>query len=181
MSATIINSLSVTSVLLLGSVLWNNMFPFAWALGESHPNDTATPQLATYADEQLGISLQYPREWRSLARQASGRYGDEDGFFQIMAMTDTSPDIVTACQLWADHRLNPYGSSPTVGAWTTVDGAPACFVWPSADQSPLVNGLPQAIAVIRSPFIAGVTIVLIGDLAHFESLTGSVRVHEPAQ
>ncbi|WP_050183447.1 LysM peptidoglycan-binding domain-containing protein [Domibacillus robiginosus] len=102
------------------------------------------PSKKTYTNSVYHVQIQYPSPWK---RVSDERYEGPDGFFQISAVA-SQKSIYDICRDEAFHSLQPYGSSPRlVGA--NIQQQEACFIFPSEDQPPEMNG--QAALIVRYP------------------------------
>jgi len=115
---------------------------------------------ATFSNLTYAISLQYPADWQPVPGYGSAEIGEVrfaaiNGFFQIDAMDADSIDDVAAAE--AGHRLQPYGSQPTIET-LQIQGQEARLILPSADQptgmyyqAALIVRYPQPVNVIGTP------------------------------
>jgi hypothetical protein len=106
---------------------------------------------ADFSSLAYAISLQYPADWQPISGYTdpdtgATRFAAINGFFQIGAMDAASIDDVAAAE--AGHKLQPYGSQPTVEIME-IQGQEARMILPSADQ---LSGMDdQAALIIRYP------------------------------
>jgi len=116
------------------------------------PSPTAYQDMwLTFSSRAYAISLQYPADWQPVPGYGSPETGDTrfaaiNGFFQIGAMDSDSIDGATAAE--AQHRLQPYGSQPTIET-LQVQGQEARLIVPSDDQPAGMQN--QAAIIIRYP------------------------------
>ena len=104
-----------------------------------------------YSNLAYAISLQYPADWQLVPGYGSPETGEIrfaaiNGFFQIGAMDAASIDDVVAAE--AGHRLQPYGSQPTIET-LQIQGQEARLILPSDDQP--ASLLYQAAIIVRYP------------------------------
>jgi hypothetical protein len=124
---------------------------------------TPTPYMdmwTTFSNLAYAISLQYPADWQPVPGYGSPETGETrfaaiNGFFQIGAMDAASIDDVAAAE--AGHRLQPYGSQPTIET-LQIQGQEARLILPSADQpagmhyqAALIVRYPQPVNVVGTP------------------------------
>lgn len=100
------------------------------------PTPTPTPQpenWENYEDSVYQAGFDYPAAWRDVSDDLMTRLAGDDGFVQLTVVSSPADlDRVAADQ--AFHKLQPYGSSPVIEAFTLSDGRQARLVLPSADQ-----------------------------------------------
>ncbi|MBC8079874.1 MAG: LysM peptidoglycan-binding domain-containing protein [Gorillibacterium sp.] len=108
----------------------------------------AIPRLGTafFSSAAYKVAFPYPSDWR---RVNETRYEGVAGFFQISAISSDQP-LQELCRTEAYHRLMPYGSSPRIVP-ARVQGREACYIFPSADQSPELRGQAALIAEYPEP------------------------------
>lgn len=146
---------------------------------------TSTPDagvLQHYPDDAFGVTFAFPAAWRKMP-DYNDRYGGDDGFVTVdTGLTGGMWTIQSACEHVAGHKLQPYGSAPNI-AYTTIDGRPACFIWPSADQDPgfeQVAGLvalpPQTIRIGDTTYLF---LMLNADKGHLEAIARTVQFRRP--
>src|SRR5271157_5183002 len=82
-----------------------------------------------YVDKVYQITFRYPKDWK-VDPSVPYAHGD-DGYVKITASGGDTPRQV--CQGQAQHKARPFGTHPTIRS-LTVQGQPACLVWPSKDQ-----------------------------------------------
>jgi TolB protein len=135
----------------------------------------------TFSSPAYAISLEYPADWQPVPGYGSPetgetRYGGINGFFQIAAMDSDSIDQATAAE--AGHKLQPYGSQPTVET-LQVQGQEARLILPSDDQPAGMQH--QAALIIRYPEpvnVVGVPcgyFVLWADWPHIGAIAQTLR------
>jgi hypothetical protein len=141
------------------------------------PNLTAT---RVYSNLAYRIELRYPAGWKPVPGYVE-RYGGEDGFFMINAMSTGNLSLQEACDENAHHRLQPYGTQPTVEI-LEIQNEPGCLILPSSDQPKEEAG--QAALIVRYPHqvdIGGTTyqyFILWADKQHIQSIAGSLQFLE---
>jgi predicted esterase len=148
------------------------------------PTATATAPAAweTFSDPVFGVTLQYPAEWQ---RQAGyeDKYAGWDGFFQLSAIAGAGADIDKIAESEAHHKLQPYGSAPTIET-TEVSGQKARLILPSADQPAAMEG--QAGLIVELPWQIEISqtrydyLVLWADQAHIWPVAATLQLVGPA-
>jgi len=106
-----------------------------------------TPIIAlkkTFTSQVYKVQFRYPLDWERVTDEI---YEGPDGFFQISAISseETMNEI---CRNEAFHQLNPYGSQPRI-IETQIQQQEACFIYPSEDQPPEMEG--QAALIVKYP------------------------------
>ncbi len=98
----------------------------------------------TYTSQVYKVQFRYPFDWERVTDEI---YEGPDGFFQISAIfsEETMNEI---CRNEALHQLNPYGSQPSI-IETQIQQQEACFIYPSEDQPPEMEG--QSALIVRYP------------------------------
>ncbi len=135
----------------------------------------------TFSSPAYAISLEYPADWRPVPGYGSSetgetRFGGINGFFQVGAMDSDSIDGATAAE--AQHRLQPYGSQPTIET-LQLQGQEARLILPSDDQPAGMQH--QAALIIRYPEpvnVVGVPcryFVLWADWPHIGAIAQTLR------
>lgn len=130
----------------------------------------------TFTDPAYGVSLEIPANWGPIEGYGA-RYGGPEGYFDLSARSATL-SIDEAVALEVGHKLQPYGSNPTVEV-LTVQGQEARLILPSADQHESME--QRALLIVRYP--APVTIrgetwgyLLLGaDQGHIRELAATLR------
>lgn len=102
------------------------------------------PLKKTYTNSVYKVQFQYPSHWKKVTDE---RYKGPDGFFQLSAIS-TDETINEICHDEAFHGLYPYGSEPRI-IKAQIQQQEACFIYPSADQPPEMEG--QAALIVRYP------------------------------
>ena len=174
--ATLILALAISILVLAGCMLTSTIqaeIPTATPTQNPTPTPTTTttptptPTLApymdvwtTYANSAFAVTLEYPADWQPIPGYGSPetgeiRYGAINGFFHIGAMDTDTIDQAAAAE--AEHKLQPYGSHPTVEA-LQVQGQEARLILPSDDQpagmqhqAAIIVRYPQPVNVIGTP------------------------------
>jgi Tol biopolymer transport system component len=145
---------------------------------------TPTPNMdmwTTFTNPAYAISLQYPADWQPVSGYGSPETGETrfaaiNGFFQIGAMDAASIDDVAAAE--AGHRLQPYGSQPTIET-LQIQNQEARLILPSADQP--AGMLYQAALIVRYPQPVNLVgtpchyFVLLSDLPHIQAIAQTLR------
>ena len=86
-----------------------------------------------YADKVYEVTLRFPEEWKKTPSYDVPHFEGQDGFVHLDASDANNPK--QACQLSAEHHLQPYGTHPIIRSMK-IDGQNACLVWPSKVQRP---------------------------------------------
>jgi TolB protein len=134
----------------------------------------------TYSNPVFAISLLYPADWQPVPGYGSSetgeiRYGGINGFFQVNAMDADSIDMAAASE--AGHRLQPYGSQPTIES-LQIQGQEARLILPSDDQPAGMQN--QAALIVRYPIVATIVwsprfFVLWADWPHIRTIAQTLR------
>jgi TolB protein len=104
----------------------------------------------TYTSTGYKVQFQYPSHWE---RVTDEKYDGPDGFFQLSAISSDGT-INEVCHNEAFHLLNPYGSEPRI-IKAQIQQQEACFVFPSEDQPPEMEGQAALIVVYPNPIQIG--------------------------
>jgi TolB protein len=135
-----------------------------------------------YSNLAYAISLQYPADWQPISgfdnpESSEIRFAAINGFFQIGAMDADSIDAIASAE--AGHRLQPYGSQPTIETLEIQDQE-ARLILPSADQpagmhnqAALIVRYPQPVNVIGTPCRY---FVLWADWPHIHAIAQTLRI-----
>lgn len=154
------------------------------ATEQPHGNPTPTLYLdmwIDYSNPVFAISLQHPADWQSVPGYGSPetgeiKYAGINGFFQINAMDTESIELAAASE--ANHKLQPYGSQPTIES-LQLQGQEARLILPSVDQPAGMQN--QAAMIIRYPQpvnISGTLVrffVLWADWPHIRTIAQTLR------
>jgi hypothetical protein len=151
------------------------------------PTATAalTPSIAwtTYSDAPLGVTLRYPADWRPVPGY-EGRYTGSDGFFQLSAISGAGAMIDQVAEDDAHHRLQPYGSEPTIES-LRLQGREARLILPSADQPAAMKGQAGLIVHLPQPIeISGRKydyLILWADQQHIREIAKTIALQTPAR
>ena len=84
-----------------------------------------------------GVSLTHPADWEPVTGYDE-RYGGAGGFFQLAALDGQGWTLAEACDLEAHHKLQPYGTQPTIEE--LAGQLPGCLILPSDDQPAGMSG-----------------------------------------
>jgi TolB protein len=103
-----------------------------------------SPLRKTYTNSVFAVQFQYPGHWMMVTDE---KYEGKGGFFQISAIFSEGL-MNEVCHNEAFHQLLPYGTEPQI-IHTQIQAQEACFIYPSADQPPEMNG--QAALIVRYP------------------------------
>lgn len=130
----------------------------------------------SFSDPAFGVSLEIPANWGPIEGYGA-RYGGAEGYFDLSTRSATL-SIDEAVALEVGHKLQPYGSSPTVEV-LTVQGQEARLILPSADQNEAME--QRALLIVRYPqlvTIRGYTygyLLLGADRGHIRELAATLR------
>lgn len=143
--------------------------------------DVSSPDWQTFSNPYFAITLEHPANWQPVPGytdpRAGEKYAGSDGFFMITAMDGDSIDSVAASEAY--HRLQPYGSTPTIEI-LQIDGQDARLILPSADAS---MG-DQSALIVRYPVPVDITghpcsyFMLYADQSHIRAIGGTMRFNE---
>ncbi len=144
---------------------------------------------ALYTNSAYGVSLNYPRSWQPDQPEGVAgagvpiRFVGEDGFFSVDALGAAESSLDEVVRDLTTHRLEPYGSNPTV-VKTKIDGQEAAYIFPSADQPSEAQGeavlivrysQPTRIEVLPGDFQTYNFFVLYADQEHIESIGQTLK------
>jgi len=134
-----------------------------------------------YSNPVFAVSLQYPADWVVESGYGSPetgeiKYAGISGFFQISAMETESIDMAAAAE--AGHKLQPYGSNPTIES-LQIQGQEARLILPSNDQpagmqyqAGLIIRYPQPVNISGTPCHF---FILWADEAHIRAISQTIR------
>lgn len=154
------------------------------------PNPQPTPALfamptpyldmwMTFSSPAFAVSLQYPADWQPAGygspETGEIRFAGINGFFHINSMDGDSIDSIAAAE--AGHRLQPYGSNPTIET-LQIQGQEAHLILPSSDQP--VGMQYQAALIVRYPQVRTIVwspryFVLWADSPHIRAIAETLR------
>ena len=97
-----------------------------------------------YQNQQYRVRFKYPSRWGQIDDE---RYEGIDGFFQIAAISSEAT-LEEVCKNEAFHRLNPYGTNPSISR-IKQSGIEGCLILPSSDQPEEMRN--QAAFITRYP------------------------------
>ncbi len=141
------------------------------------------PDWQEYDNPTYGISLWHPTDWKPVPGY-DDRLGGPDGFFEVAAMGQPGLSLDQVCSQEAEHKLQPYGSRPTVTR-TTLRGQDGCFVLPSADQPAAMEHQAALIVAYPQPIEIGgqlyAYVVLWADEAHIEPIAQTMGFVAPGR
>jgi hypothetical protein len=145
------------------------------------PSPTEAKAWATYADPSYQITLRYPSSWQFVPGYGI-KYAGPDGFFQLSGISGPSASIDEIAEGEAYHKLSPYGSQPTIES-LEVDGQPARFILPSADQPTAMAGQSALIVQLPQPIDVGSDtydyLVLWSDEEHIQQIFETLSLQNP--
>jgi hypothetical protein len=100
-----------------------------------------------HEEADLRVRLSFPASWQPVEGYQR-RYGGEDGWVALSALYGEGWSIGEACANEAQHKLQPYGTAPTI-EMLEVAGQPACRIRPSDDQPAAMED--QAALIVAYP------------------------------
>ena len=134
-----------------------------------------------YSNPAFAVSLEYPADWQPIPGYSSPetgeiRFGGINGFFHVNAMDTDNIDMAAASE--AGHKLQPYGSQPTIES-LLVQGQEARLILPSEDQpmgmqhqAALIVRYPQSVNVLGTP---ARFFVLWADWIHIRTIAQTIQ------
>jgi hypothetical protein len=160
-------------------VLSPDQFQVIFAVPNPSPlTATPTPYMdtwTTFSSPAFAVSLQYPADWQPAGygspETGEIRFAGINGFFHINSMDGDSIDSVAAAE--AGHRLQPYGSHPTIET-LQIQGQEARLILPSSDQpyqAALIVRYPPVLTIVWSPRY----FVLWADPPHIRAIAETLR------
>jgi len=167
-------------------ILATDQFQIVFAVPNPEPTPpliaTPTPYMdtwTTFSSPAFAVSLQYPADWQPAGygspETGEIRFAGINGFFHINSMDGDSIDAVAAAE--AGHRLQPYGSQPTIEN-LQIQGQEARLILPSNDQpagmqnqAALIVRYPQVLTIVWSPRY----FVLWADAPHIRTIAETLR------
>jgi TolB protein len=121
-----------------------------------------------YTNAQYNIQFYYPSNWVKTPGYEE-RYGGNDGFFQISAISGGNKSLDQVAGQEAAHQLKPYGTRPVISS-ITIQKQPARLILPSSDQLPEMQKQAALIVKYPSPIhIGGINyeyFILWADVSH---------------
>jgi TolB protein len=113
------------------------------------PTPTPRPDWLTYINPSLGITIQYPQNWRygPLIENAD-RYSGEDGFLEVTGFVVEGVSLAGVCAGEANPFGDVYGRNPDL-KYFMQNGLDACLVLPSTDQPEPALG--RSAIIVRLP------------------------------
>lgn len=167
-------------------VLSPDQFQIIFAVPNPEPTPlliaTPTPYVdmwTTFSSPAFAVSLQYPADWQPAGygspETGEIRFAGINGFFQINSMDADSIELASAAE--AGHRLQPYGSQPTIET-LQIQGQEARLILPSSDQP---TGMQyQAALIVRYPPVLSIVwspryFVLWADWPHIRTIAETLR------
>jgi Tol biopolymer transport system component len=153
--------------------------------GEARASDAFYPQPAavgwrSYSNPRFAIALKHPRDWQRVPEyggpDSGERFAGVDGFIMIDAIGSPNADIDDVTVREAQHKLQPYGSRPTIEN-LEVEGQEARLILPSGDanmegQAALIVGYPQPVSIGGSTYEF---LVLYADQDHIRAIGQTLR------
>jgi len=98
------------------------------------PTPTLRPDWIIYLNPSLGITIQYPKNWRyGPMIENADRYTGEDGFLEVTGFVVEGVSLAGVCAGEANPFGDVYGRNPDI-RYFKQNGLDACLVLPSADQ-----------------------------------------------
>lgn len=108
------------------------------------------PMKKTFTSQVYKVQFRYPANWERITNET---FEGPDGFFQLSAIS-SDETINEVCHNEAFHLLNPYGSEPRI-IKAQIQQQEACFIFPSEDQPPEMEGQAALIVVYPNPIRIG--------------------------
>lgn len=163
-----------------------DLFHITGAVPTATPTPLPTPTpyqdtWITFTNLAYAISLQHPADWQPVPGYGSldtgeTRFAAINGFFGINAMDADGIDEAAAAE--AEHRLQPYGSQPTIET-LQIQGQEARLILPSDDQpagmqnqAAIIIRYPQPVNVVSTPCRY---FVLWADWPHIRTIAQTLR------
>jgi hypothetical protein len=113
------------------------------------PTPTPRPDWITYLNPSLGLTIQYPKNWRyGPMIENADRYTGEDGFLEVTGFVVEGVSLAGVCAGEANPFGDVYGRNPDL-KYFKQNGLDACLVLPSADQ--LEPALGRSAVIVRLP------------------------------
>ena len=130
-----------------------------------------------YINNTYKLSLMYPPLWAKLNNL---HYAGIDGYFRISELK-TDKTLEDVCKSEAFHKLQPYGSNPSIVS-DTATGLDACLILPSEDQP--TDMKKQSALIIK--YTKGKQIdnqlssyiILYTDMEHLKELKNSLIIED---
>lgn len=98
-----------------------------------------------FTSQKYEVQFDYPSDWVKNPRYED-KYEGKDGFFEVGDYTGVHASIEEAVEDQVNAPHLPYGSHPTIEK-ATLDGEPACIIYPSDDQNSFYTDKDAAIIV----------------------------------
>ncbi|WP_404456305.1 peptidase M56 [Virgibacillus necropolis] len=130
-----------------------------------------------YKSSTYKVSLRFPAHWMQIPGYDE-RYGAEDGFFQLSAISSGGATINELAYQEAFHQLNPYGTNPSIFR-KCIDGEEVRLILPSIDQP--LEMMRQAALIVEYPTpinISGETydyFILWSDIFHIFCIAQTIH------
>ena len=130
-----------------------------------------------YINTTYNLSFMYPSLW---VKTDELHYAGIDGYFRISVLK-TDKTLEDICKIEAYHRLQPYGSNPSI-VFDTAAGLAACIVVPSADQptdmkrqTALIIKYPKDIEIGNQTYNH---LILWTDMDHLNDIKNSLIIED---
>ncbi|MDF2591596.1 MAG: hypothetical protein K0S75_1062 [Clostridia bacterium] len=136
-----------------------------------------TKPLSKYTNPIYNVSLMYPTQW---AKVNSLHYAGIDGYFRISVL-ESDMSLEEICKIEAYHKLEPYGSDPTIVSDTSA-GQDVCLIVPSEDQP--TDMKRQTALVIKYPNGLNIDsetyshLILWTDMEHLQDIKNSLIIED---
>lgn len=98
-----------------------------------------------FISQKYRVQFDYPSDWVKNPRYED-KYEGKEGFFEVGDYTGLHSSIEEAVEEQINAPHKPYGTNPTVDK-LTLDGQPACVIYPSDDQNNFYMDRDAAIVV----------------------------------
>jgi LysM repeat protein len=144
------------------------------------PSATVQPEAwLRHYDALYQVSFEHPAAWQDVSHGWLKKLSGEDGFVQL-AGASAPADLDTVAADQAFHKLQPYGSAPSVEPIVLHDGRAARLILPSADQSAPLAGQGLIVTMYAQPIYIGDTpfnyLMLAADTGHIRSIGDSLTL-----
>jgi LysM repeat protein len=148
------------------------------------PTPTAVPDpWQRYEDANYQVSFDYPARWEDVSDGLMTRLVGDDGWVQVSA-AGAPGDLDQVAGDQANHKLRPYGSTPSILPYSLADGRPARLIVPSADQPAEMKGQSMIVAPYADPVLIGSYphnyLILIADGDHIRDIGATLTLPPPA-
>lgn len=140
-------------------------------------NTKTTNTLTEYRNDEIGILIRYPNDWKKGSSE-SIHFSGSDGFFSLETIPATTGSLDEIAQKESEREEQPYGSRPEI-LRASLRGNEARLIRPSSDQASkfataalLLLALPESVTTDEGVFAY---IAMWIDSAHIESIANSIE------